>query len=155
MAGSSLGQGDVFFFDLTTHTGVSKHTLKGPHFVAVVMDQQKLSNERHNTIVCVPLTSAHPQLMNPEKGRPRIFSHHLISADKYPELAHDTLIKCEQIFTINREFFSEYRFTLDAADLFEVRRRMVSVIGYDAQDAGPYQYNRKQTQTDISNGRFS
>ncbi len=131
MTGRGLCEGDVFFLDLTKHTGISKSTMKKPHYIAVVMNPRKLSNDNHNTIICVPMTSVNPGLWDTVKNRPRIFTHHLITPGKYPELRNDTLIKCEQIYTINREYFTDYRFTLDSRDLKEVRKRMVSIIGYD------------------------
>lgn len=130
MTGRTLGEGDVFFLDLTDHTGISKSTMKDPHYIAVVMNPRKLQNNNHKTIICVPMTSVRSGLWDQANDRPRIYTHHLIRPDKYPELKNDTLIKCEQIFTINREYFSDYRFTLDKHDLSEVRKRMVSIIGY-------------------------
>lgn len=131
MTGRALCEGDVFFLDLTNHTGISKSTMKDPHYIAVVMNPRKLLNDNHKTIICVPMTSVNQELWDAAKNRPRIFTHHLIEPKKYPELRNDTLIKCEQIYTINREYFTDYRFTLDSRDLKEVRRRMVSIIGYD------------------------
>lgn len=130
MSGQELREGDVFFLDLTDHTGISQNTMKNPHYIAVIMNSRKLNNNKHKTIICVPMTSAHPQLWDAVNKRPRYNSHHLITPAKYPELKHDTLIKCEQIYTINREYFTDYRFTLDKEDLSEVRRRMVNMIGY-------------------------
>lgn len=124
-----LNEGEVYFFDLTDHTGISANTLKDPHFVAVIMNQKKLTNLNHKTIVCVPMTSKSPTLWDEANDRPRLYSHYSITPEKYRQLSHDTLIKCEQIYTINREFFTDYRFTLDKSDLMEVRRRMVHIIG--------------------------
>ena len=126
----ALKEGDVFFLDLTDHTGVSANTMKGPHRIAVVMNPRKLENPGHKTIVCVPIESAHAQLWDAVNQRPRIQSHHLLSARKYQELQHDSLAKCEQIYTLNREFFTDHRFTMDAIDLKEIRRRMVNIIGF-------------------------
>lgn len=126
-----LGEGDVFFLDLTDHTGISKSTMKDPHYIAVVMNPRKLQNDNHKTIICVPMTSVSPGLWDAVNNRPRIFTHHLIKPDKYPELRNDTLIKCEQIYTINREYFTDYKFTLNKRDLVEVRKRMVNIIGYE------------------------
>jgi hypothetical protein len=125
-----LKEGDVFFLDLTDHTGKSANTMKGPHRIAVVMNPRKLENPNHKTIVCVPIESAYPHLWDAENNRPRIQSHHCLAARKYQELHHDSLAKCEQIYTLNREFFIDYRFTIDAIDLKEIRRRMVNIIGY-------------------------
>jgi len=126
----NLEEGDVFFLDLTGHTGKSANTIKGPHYLSVVMNPRKLSNPGHKTIICVPMTSLQENLWDAENRRPKMQSHHWISYKKYPKLEHDTIIKCEQIYTINREFFTDYRFTLDTTDLTEVRRRMVNIIGY-------------------------
>ena len=126
----NLGEGDVFFLDLTQHTGISKNTMKDLHYIAVVMNPRKLLNNNHSTIVCVPMTSLKPNLWDEDNNRPRIYSHYLIKPEKYPELRNNTLIKCEQIYTINREYFSDYRFTLERHDLQEVRKRMVNIIGY-------------------------
>ena len=76
------------------------------------------------------MTSVKPQLWDETYNRPRIQSHYLISPDKYPELRNDTLIKCEHIYTIGREYFTDYRFTLDEQDIHEVRKRMINIIGY-------------------------
>ena len=94
------------------------------------MNQRKLDNPGHKTIVCVPITSIGPTLWDTEKNRPRVQSHFRISSGKYHELSYDSLVKCEHIYTINREFFTDYRFTLDEEDLKEVRVRMVNIIGY-------------------------
>lgn len=126
----NLGEGDVFFLDLTGHTGISESTMKDPHYIAVVMNPGKLLNENHRTIICVPMTSVKAKMWDEVKKRPRIYSHYLIEPEKYPELKNNTLIKCEQIYTINREYFSDYRFTLDKHDLHEVRKRMINIIGY-------------------------
>jgi len=125
-----LGEGDVFFLDLTDHTGKSENTMKGPHRIAVVTNPRKLSNPRHKTIVCVPIGSVYPALWDDVNQRPRIQSHYCLTARKYQELHHDSLAKCEQIYTLNREFFTDYRFTIDAIDLKEIRRRMVNIIGF-------------------------
>jgi uncharacterized protein YifN (PemK superfamily) len=125
-----LREGDVFFLDLTGHTGKSVNTMKAPHRIVIVMNQRKLDNPGHKTIVCVPVTSVGPTLWDTANRRPRVQSHHCISAGKYHELEHDSLVKCEHIYTINREFFTDYRFTLDDQDLREVRVRMVNIIGY-------------------------
>ena len=126
----NLKEGDVFFLDLTKHTGISQNTIKDPHFIVVVMHPKKLENQNHKTIICVPLTSVQSHLWDVINSRPRMQSHHCISSKKYSVLRNDTLIKCEQIYTINREFFTDYRFTLDAQDLKEVRMRMFNIIGY-------------------------
>ncbi|GAB7015222.1 type II toxin-antitoxin system PemK/MazF family toxin [Methanogenium cariaci] len=126
----TIDEGDVFFLDLTTHTGISQNTMKDPHYIAVIMNPRKLQNTNHKTIICVPMTSARSNLWNENAGKPRVNSHHLITPAKYPELKHDTLIKCEQIYTINREYFTDYRFTLDKQDISEVRKRMFNIIGY-------------------------
>ncbi|MFZ1128921.1 type II toxin-antitoxin system PemK/MazF family toxin [Methanoregula sp.] len=125
-----LMEGDVFFLDLTDHTGISTNTMKGPHRIAVVMNPRKLANPGHKTIVCVPIESAHTNLWDSMNNRPRLQSHHCLASRKYAELQHDSLAKCEQIYTLNREFFTDYRFTIDAIDLKEIRRRMVNIIGY-------------------------
>ena len=125
-----LKEGDVFFLDLTGHTGKSANTMKDPHRIVIVMNQRKLDNPGHKTIVCVPITSVGPTLWDTVNQRPRIQSHHCISAGKYRELRHDSLARCEHIYTINREFFTDYRFTLDDQDLREIRVRMVNIIGY-------------------------
>ena len=125
-----LREGDVFFLDLTDHTGKSANTMKDPHRIVIVMNQRKLDNPAHKTIICVPIESNRATLWDAVNNRPRIHSHHCISATKYHELSHDSLAKCEQIYTINREFFTDYRFTLDSLDLKEVRIRMVNIIGY-------------------------
>ncbi len=130
MSDPELHEGDVFFLDLTDHTGISQNTMKDPHYIAVIMNQRKLGNNNHKTIICVPMTSAHPNLWDAVKNRPHYNSHYLITPAKYPALKHDTLIKCEHIYTINREHFTDYRFTLDKHDLSEVRRRMINMIGY-------------------------
>lgn len=129
MPHSDLKEGDVFFLDLTDHTGISANTMKGLHRIAVVMSPRKLSNPNHKTIVCVPIESAHPNLWDTVNNRPRLPFHHCLAASKYHELRHDSLAKCEQIYTLNREFFTDYRFTIDATDLWEIRRRMVGIIG--------------------------
>jgi len=49
-----LKEGDVFFLDLTKHTGISQNTIKDPHFIVVVMHPRKLENQNHKTIICVP-----------------------------------------------------------------------------------------------------
>ena len=125
-----LKEGDVFFLDLTDHTGISSNTMKEPHRIVIVMNPRKLSNTNHKTIICVPIESIRQTLWDAANNRPRIQSHYCISAGKYPELHHDSLIKCEQIYTINREYFTDYRFTLDTRDLKEIRVRMVYIIGY-------------------------
>ena len=94
------------------------------------MNQRKLDNPGHKTIVCVPVTSVGPTLWDSAKNRPRIQSHDGISPGKYRELSHDSLVNCEHIYTINREFFTDYRFTLDEKDLEEIRIRMINIIGY-------------------------
>ena len=104
-----LMEGDVFFLNLTDHTGISANTMKGPHRIAIVMNPRKLANHGHKTIVCVPIESAHTGLWDSVNNRPRIQSHHCPSARKYQELHHDSLAKCEQIYTLNREFFTDYR----------------------------------------------
>lgn len=126
----NLKEGDVFFLDLTKHTGISQNTIKDPHFIVIVMHPRKLENPNHKTIICVPLTSVQSGLWDAAKNRPRMQSHHCISSKKYSTLRNDTVIKCEQIYTINRDFFTDYRFTLDAQDLKEVRMRMINIIGY-------------------------
>ena len=125
-----LKEGDVFFLDLTDHTGISANTMKGPHRIAVVMNPRKLSNPNHKTIVCVPIESARQNLWDAVNNRPRLQSHYCLAANKYHELHHDSLAKCEQIYTLNREYFQDYRFTIDAPDLREIRRRMVNIIGF-------------------------
>lgn len=129
---TDLQEGDVFFLDLSQHTGISANTVKEPHFITVVMHPNKLANPNHKTIICVPMTSLKDKtnLWDYENNRPRLFFHHCIHPAKYPGLHYDTLVKCEQIFTINREYFTDYRFTLDNEDLHEVRRRMINIIGY-------------------------
>ena len=104
--------------------------MKNPHYIAVIMNPRKLQNTKHKTIICVPMTSARANLWDTTNNRPRINSHYLITPAKYPELRNDTLIKCEQIYTINREYFTDFRFALDVQDISEVRKRMFSVIGY-------------------------
>jgi len=126
----NLKEGDVFFLDLSDHMGISQNTIKDPHFIVVVMHARKLENQNHKTIICVPLTSVQSGLWDAANNRPRMQSHHCISKKKYSALRNDTFIKCEQIYTINREFFTDYRFTLDAQDLKEVRMRMINIIGY-------------------------
>jgi len=125
-----LKEGDVFFLDLTDHTGKSVNTIKEPHRIIIIMNQRKLDNPGHKTIICVPIESVRLTLWDTLNNRPRIHSHHCIYARKYPELSHDSLAKCEQIYTINREYFTDYRFTLDNLDLKEIRVRMVNIIGY-------------------------
>jgi len=125
-----LKEGDVFFLDLSDHTGISENTMKGPHRIAIVMNPRKLANPNHKTIICVPIESAHAGLWDAVNQRPRIQSHHCLAARKYQKLDRDSLAKCEQIYTLNREFFMDYRFTLDALDLKEIRRRMVNIIGF-------------------------
>ncbi len=125
-----LKEGDVFFLDLSDHTGISENTMKGPHRIAIVMNPRKLANLNYKTIVCVPIESAHATLWDSVNNRPRVQSHHCLAAWKYQELHHDSLAKCEQIYTLNREFFTDYRFTIDAIDLKEIRRRMVNIIGF-------------------------
>jgi len=125
-----LREGDVFFLNLTDHTGKSANTMKDPHRVVIVMNQRKLDTPGHKTIICVPVTSIGPALWDAVHQRPRVQSHHCLSARKYRELCHDSLVKCEQIYTINREFFTDYRFTLDKPDLREIRVRMINIIGY-------------------------
>jgi len=130
MEDQTLREGDVFFLNLTKHTGVSRNTMKDPHYIAVIMNKRKLENYNHKTIICVPMTSVQPQLWDETNNRPRLQSHHLITTEKYPELTNNTLVKCEQIYTINREYFTDHRFTLDKQDIYEVRKRMINVIGY-------------------------
>lgn len=130
MTQKGLFEGDVFFLDLTGHTGISQSTMKDSHYIAVIMNPRKLQNNSHKTIICVPMTSVSSGLWDLENNRPRIYTHHLIRPDRYPKLKNDTLIKCEQIYTINREYFTDYRFTLEKSDLIEVRRRMASIIGF-------------------------
>ena len=126
-----IGPGSVHFFDLTNHTGISKHTIKDPHFVTVVMNGRLLSRNGHQTIICVPMTSFRPEIhWDNDKGVMRSFYHHLLEARKYPILDHDTVVKCEQIFTINREYFNgNYRFPLEKDDLMEIRKKIAGVIG--------------------------
>jgi hypothetical protein len=125
-----LKEGDVFFLNLSDHTGISANTMKGPHRIAIIMNPRKLAKPNHKTIVCVPIESVHAGLWDAGNQRPRLQSHHCLAARKYQELDHDSLVKCEQIYTLNREFFTDYRFTIDAIDLQEIRRRMVNIIGF-------------------------
>lgn len=58
-----------------------------------------------------------------------MYYHHLLEARRYPELDRDTIVKCEQIFTINREYFNgNYRFTLEKDDLAAIRQKIAGVI---------------------------
>jgi len=100
MKNHTLSEGDVFFLDLTKHIGVSRNTMKNPHYIAVIMNPRKLENNNHKTIVCVPMTSVQAQLWDETCNRPRIQSHHHITPEKYSELTNNTLVKCEQIYTI-------------------------------------------------------
>lgn len=128
---SPIGPGSVHFFDLTAHTGVSPNTIKKAHFVAVVMNPRIVSRPRHLTIICVPMTSFRlDDHWDNDKGVMRSFYHYLLEARKYPELDHDTVVKCEQVFTINREYFNgNYRFTLEKDDLIEIRKKLAGVLG--------------------------
>ena len=67
MSGQELREGDVFFPDLTDHTGISKNTMKNLHYIAIIMSSCKLNNNDHKTIICVPMTSAHSQLWDAVK----------------------------------------------------------------------------------------
>lgn len=125
-----IGPGTVHFFDLTQHTGISKNTIKSRHYVAVVMNARLLSRNGHNTVVCVPMTSFQPEHWNNTTGKTRLFYHHLLEAQRYPDLDHDTIVKCEQVFTINREYFNgNYKFSLQKGDLSEIRKKIAGVIG--------------------------
>jgi mRNA-degrading endonuclease toxin of MazEF toxin-antitoxin module len=125
-----LHVGDVFYLDLTPHTSPSQSTMKKPHCVVIIMNPGKVANEAHRTINIVPLTSVKPQLWDAVNNRPRIFTHIAIEPQTYPRLTKRTLIKCEQIFTIDRDYFTDLRFQLSKADILKVREKMAYTIGF-------------------------
>jgi|GEM_PF-2547723 len=128
-----LKTGQVYFIDLSDHRGISQRTMKDPHYVTIITNNRFLSSPNVPYAICVPMTSFDlDSHWDKSKERLKFNFHHLIYKKKYPLLERDTIIKCDQIFTIDREYFNNYQFCLDEADITEVRKRVAFVLGYSS-----------------------
>lgn len=128
---SKIRPGSVHFLDLTEHTKPSNNTIKDRHFVVVVMSSQLTSRENHKTVVIVPVTSLYNIPWNEYRDEPALPFHHIMYKKNYPDLDHDSAVKCEQIFTINREYFNDnYIFELEKKDLQAIHQKIAGVIGF-------------------------
>jgi mRNA-degrading endonuclease toxin of MazEF toxin-antitoxin module len=123
-----LHSGEVHYIDLTPHTSGSRYTMKSPHYVVIVSNSRILALHGVKYASCVPMTSFQMNIhWNNDKGRLKQPFHHLIEPKNYPELDNDTIIKCDQIFTIDIDHFNNRCFTLNDTDLSEVRKRIAFV----------------------------
>lgn len=127
----SLQQGAVHFIDLTDHTSPSSLTIKDVHPVIIIQATYKFGDNCRNMIV-VPCTSFNPDRhWNASKQRLKYFNHYLLRASKYSKLKNDTIVKCEQIYTLDRVYFDNYSFTIDNEDLKGIIRRIIWVFGLE------------------------
>ena len=123
--------GDVFFIDLTPHTLPSQSTMKDFHPV-VIVQSDIFSHNYPNTIV-VPCKSFNPEKhWDYQNKRLKYIFHYLLLKEKYTYLKNNTVVKCEQIFTISKDYLKpeNYWFTLYKDDMIEILRRMSLVIGF-------------------------
>jgi len=125
-----INAGAVHFIDLTPHTDPSRNTLKGPHYVTIVMNNRFCSSTSYNTAICIPCTSMRPDLWNNRECRLKFGQHHLLYPKDYPGLRNETVVKCDQIFTINKEYLSNFQFFLSEDDLKEIRAKTAFCLGF-------------------------
>lgn len=132
MSNHSIKSGNVYYLNLSDHSGSSKKVMKDPHFVTIISNDRLLSNPRIPYAICVPMTSFKMDIhWDNIKGRLRYgYFHHLIEKSKYPSLESDTIIKCDQIFTIDSELYTNFRFSLEKDDIEIIRRKIAFILGY-------------------------
>lgn len=122
--------GEVYFMDLTPHTLPSKTTMKNDHRVIIIQNDKLFPNTYPNIIV-IPTTSFNPENhWDFEYNRLKYLTHHLLKKDRYNNLKNDTIVKCEQIFTIEKQFLDRYLFTLNNEDMEEILKRVALIIGF-------------------------
>ena len=123
--------GEVYWLDLTKHTSPSKSTMKSSHPVVVIQNEKLFSNKYDNVIV-LPATSFRKNKHWDEDTQNLEYTfHYLLKTDSYPKLRNDTVIKCEQIFTISSKFFTEPLFTLRNDDMRNILMKVALVLGFN------------------------
>jgi len=95
----TLRWGDVYWYDFGLKN--SAHTIQDWHPALVL--QNDIGNRFSPTTIITPLTSA-------ENGRRMLPTHCLIQKLEYPELDNDSIVKLEQIFTIERSDLADQLF---------------------------------------------
>ena len=94
-----LRWGDVYWYDFELRN--SAHTIQDWHPTLVL--QNDVGNRFSPTTIITPLTSA-------ENIRRMLPTHCLILKSEYPELDNDSIVKLEQIFTIERSDLADQLF---------------------------------------------
>ena len=118
--------GDVYYVDLTPITAHSDHLMKKPHMVLVV--QSKVLD--HSPLrICVPLTSAKPNHFTKD-GKLKFPTHYLLRKKHYDFLKVDTVVKCEQLITLEwKKYLTKYLGTIDKGALQEIVMRISIAVG--------------------------
>lgn len=132
LPGKDPSFGDVYWIDLTPHTNPSQHTIKGNHPVVVIQSSLTFPRPYPNVIV-LPCTSFDPKThWDNLNQRLKYKTHFLLQKSKYSKLKNDTIVKCEQIFTIGKHYLQSgtYWFTIDINDMREILKRVTMAIGF-------------------------
>ncbi len=95
----TLRWGDVYWYDFGPRTAI--HTIQNWHPALIL--QNDMGNRFSPTTIITPLTSA-------ENVHRMLPTHCLIQKSEYPELDNDSIVKLEQIFTIERSELADQLF---------------------------------------------
>jgi mRNA interferase MazF len=95
----TLRWGDIYWYDFGLRN--STHTIQDWHPTLVL--QNDIGNRFSPTTIITPLTSA-------ENVRRMLPTHCLIQKSEHPELDNDSIVKLEQIFTIERDSLADQLF---------------------------------------------
>ena len=105
----TLRWGDVYWYDFELRN--SAHTIQDWHPTLVL--QNDVGNRFSPTTIITPLTSAenaNPNARLRLSVRRMLPTHCLILKSEYPELDNDSIVKLEQIFTIERSDLADQLF---------------------------------------------
>jgi len=122
--------GDIYAVNFNWFTSHSEHLVKGVHLLLVLQTPELNKSPLR---VCVPLTSLKEKHLNTE-GKLKYPMHYLLRKDDYSFLEKDTIVKCEQIITIEwRKFLPDQNYcgTIKRGDLLEITMKMAKVIGIE------------------------
>ncbi|WP_129408100.1 type II toxin-antitoxin system PemK/MazF family toxin [Marinitoga lauensis] len=105
--------------------------MKNDHRVIIVQDD-KIFSASYSNIIVIPTTSFEPKKhWDSQNNRLKYVTHHLLHKSQYSELKRDTIVKCEQLFTIEKRFLDRYLFTLNNDDMEEILKRIALVLGFN------------------------
>ncbi len=123
--------GEVYWLDLTQHTYPSSSTMKRRHPVVVIQNEHCFSRKYQNVILVPGTTYDAKKYWDFSSASLKHPFHCLLSSSNYSKLAHDTLIKCEQIFTVSSSYLQSFMFNLTDNDMREILKRIALVLGFN------------------------